>query len=61
MSATNSVDQCETPKNFRTALELMIDEISGQVRYAVLEFAEDSAPVFDESYGSRINSYYEQY
>ena len=83
--------------------DLMIDKISGQVRYAVLEFggflgtgtdrypipwkvlkysidnggyvvpldkaqldkapkyAENSAPVFDNEYGTRINSYYERY
>ena len=83
--------------------DLMIDKISGQVRYAVLEFggflgmgtdrypipwkvleystdkggyvvpldkarldkapkyAEKSTPVFDNEYGSRINSYYERY
>ena len=82
--------------------DLMIDKVSGQVRYAVLEFggflgmgtdrypipwkvlkystdkggyvvpldktrldkapkyAESSAPVFDEDYGSRINTYYER-
>jgi PRC-barrel domain len=83
--------------------DLMIDKVSGQVRYAVLEFggflgmgtdrypipwkvlkystdkggyvvpldktrldkapkyAESSAPVFDEDYGSRINTYYERF
>lgn len=83
--------------------DLMIDKISGQIRYAVLEFggflgmgtdrypipwkvlkyspekagyvvpldkaklekapkyAESSAPVFDNNYGTRINSYYDRY
>ena len=81
--------------------DLMIDKISGQIRYAVLEFGgflgmgtdrypipwkvlkystdkggylvpldkarldkaprypESSAPVYDESYGSRVNTYYD--
>jgi len=83
--------------------DLMIDKVSGQVRYAVLEFGgflgmgndrypipwkmlkystdrggyvvpldkekldkapkyrDDSTPVYDEDYGSRINRYYDNY
>ena len=83
--------------------DLMIDKMSGQIRYAVLEFggflgmgtdrypipwkvlkystdkggyvvpldktrldkapkyAENSAPIFDEDYGSRVNTYYERF
>lgn len=110
MSDIISSDKVEGTSVYNTADEklgsiddLMIDKISGQVRYAVLEFggflgmgtdrypipwkvlkystnkggyvvpldkaklekapkyAENSAPVFDKDYGSRINSYYNSY
>ena len=109
MSEVISSDKVEGTSVYNTAGDklgsiddLMIDKISGQVRYAVLEFggflgmgtdrypipwkvlrystdksgyvvpldkarlekapkyAEDRAPVFDNDYGTRINSYYER-
>jgi sporulation protein YlmC with PRC-barrel domain len=110
MSDVISSDKVEGTSVYNTAGDklgsvddLMIDKVSGQVRYAVLEFggflgmgtdrypipwkvlkystdrggyvvpldkasldkapkyAENSAPVFDKDYGTRINSYYDRY